>query len=66
MKKGTLVYAILEDLKEKKLFFTAVLLASGQIIYFGRSSQMIDYFESVNFPCPMFKNPCDYYGNVFF
>uniref|UniRef100_F1KW38 ATP-binding cassette sub-family G member 8 n=3 Tax=Ascaris suum TaxID=6253 RepID=F1KW38_ASCSU len=46
------------------MFHKAVLLASGQIIYFGRSSQMIDYFESVNFPCPMFKNPCDYYVDL--
>uniref|UniRef100_A0A914WWK6 ABC-2 type transporter transmembrane domain-containing protein n=1 Tax=Plectus sambesii TaxID=2011161 RepID=A0A914WWK6_9BILA len=25
---------------------------------------MIDYFEALDFPCPMFKNPCDYYVDL--
>ncbi|VDM36515.1 unnamed protein product [Toxocara canis] len=46
------------------MFHKTLLLASGQIVYCGRSSEMIGYFESVNFPCPMFKNPCDYYVDL--
>lgn len=45
--------------------FAAAILASGRLIYFGTSHRMIDYFDSINYPTPMFKNPCDYYGNHF-
>uniref|UniRef100_A0A0M3J6V9 ABC2_membrane_7 domain-containing protein n=1 Tax=Anisakis simplex TaxID=6269 RepID=A0A0M3J6V9_ANISI len=44
------------------MFHKTILMASGRIIYNGHSNEMINYFESINFPCPMLKNPCDYYG----
>ncbi|KAH7720797.1 Protein ABCX-1 [Aphelenchoides avenae] len=33
-----------------------------RLVYFGESTNMLDYFQSVGYPCPSFKNPCDYYG----
>ena len=44
------------------MFSKVLLLASGRVTYFGPSEEMIPYFEAIQFPCPMFKNPCDYYG----
>uniref|UniRef100_A0A1I7WW88 ABC transporter domain-containing protein n=1 Tax=Heterorhabditis bacteriophora TaxID=37862 RepID=A0A1I7WW88_HETBA len=45
-----------------QMFSKVSILASGRLIYFGNPVNMVRYFESVNFPCPMFRNPCDYYG----
>lgn len=44
------------------MFSKTLLLSSGRVTYFGKSEEMIPYFESIQFPCPMFRNPCDYYG----
>lgn len=41
----------------------AAILASGRLVYYGRTQQMLTYFEELDYPCPLFKNPCDYYGN---
>ena len=47
-----------------KIVFLAAVMASGRLVYFGESSQMCNYFQSIGFPSPSFKNPCDYYGKV--
>uniref|UniRef100_A0A1I8EM33 ABC2_membrane_7 domain-containing protein n=1 Tax=Wuchereria bancrofti TaxID=6293 RepID=A0A1I8EM33_WUCBA len=46
------------------MFHKVLLIASGRVIYFGLSSQMMSYFEQIGFPCPSFKNPCDYYVDL--
>ncbi|CAG9532050.1 unnamed protein product [Cercopithifilaria johnstoni] len=46
------------------MFHKVLLIASGRVIYFGSSSQMISYFEEIGYPCPSFKNPCDYYVDL--
>uniref|UniRef100_A0A914YWS8 ABC transporter domain-containing protein n=1 Tax=Panagrolaimus superbus TaxID=310955 RepID=A0A914YWS8_9BILA len=44
------------------MFRKTTIMASGRLMYFGESSQMCEYFQSIGFPTPSFKNPCDYYG----
>uniref|UniRef100_A0A0R3RI05 ABC2_membrane domain-containing protein n=1 Tax=Elaeophora elaphi TaxID=1147741 RepID=A0A0R3RI05_9BILA len=48
----------------KSVFVGALLIASGRVIYFGSSSQMMSYFDKIGYPCPSFKNPCDYYVDL--
>ncbi|VDP50650.1 unnamed protein product [Heligmosomoides polygyrus] len=43
---------------------TGALLTSGRVVYMGIPSQMLQYFESIAFPCPKFKNPCDFYVDL--
>ncbi|XP_037076874.1 ATP-binding cassette sub-family G member 8-like [Pollicipes pollicipes] len=41
---------------------TRVLLLSGQrVIYSGKRSEMLPYFAFIDYPCPAYKNPSDYY-----
>lgn len=37
------------------------LISTGRTLYFGPRSEMINYFSSIDFPCPTYKNPADYY-----
>lgn len=37
------------------------LISSGRVIYFGKRNEMLSYFAYIDFPCPAFKNPSDYY-----
>jgi ABC-type multidrug transport system ATPase subunit len=47
------------DIFEK--FDRLLLLARGKIIYFNEASKSVEYFASINFPCPELSNPCDYF-----
>ncbi|KAK4875929.1 hypothetical protein RN001_012351 [Aquatica leii] len=38
-----------------------VLISAGRTMYSGRRKSMIHYFSMVDYPCPSFKNPSDYY-----
>ncbi|KAF5281613.1 hypothetical protein FQR65_LT02933 [Abscondita terminalis] len=38
-----------------------VLISAGRTMYSGRRKNMIHYFSMVDYPCPSFKNPSDYY-----
>lgn len=38
------------------------LISTGRLMYFGRRREMLPYFAFINFPCPAFKNPSDYYS----
>uniref|UniRef100_A0A7E4ZVH3 ABC transporter domain-containing protein n=1 Tax=Panagrellus redivivus TaxID=6233 RepID=A0A7E4ZVH3_PANRE len=44
------------------MFRKCAILSSGRLVYFGESDSMCEYFESIGFPSPPLKNPCDYYG----
>lgn len=46
------------------MFSQCALLTSGRVVYMGIPSQMLQYFESIAFPCPKFKNPCDFYVDL--
>lgn len=40
-----------------------VLISAGRTMFSGRRKNMLPYFSSVDYPCPSFKNPSDYYRN---
>lgn len=44
------------------MFRKSAILSAGRFIYFGESDDMLGYFQGIGYPCPNFKNPCDYYG----
>ncbi|UYV63762.1 hypothetical protein LAZ67_2005540 [Cordylochernes scorpioides] len=37
------------------------LVSTGRMLYFGRRREMLTYFSYLNYPCPSYKNPADYY-----
>lgn len=37
------------------------LVSTGRILYFGKRKDMLSYFSYIDYPCPAFKNPSDYY-----
>jgi hypothetical protein len=39
----------------------SALLASGRLMYSGKRKDMLPYFARIEYPCPAFKNPSDYY-----
>lgn len=38
-----------------------VLISAGRTMYSGYRRDMLPYFASIDYPCPAFKNPSDYY-----
>ncbi|XP_049782861.1 ATP-binding cassette sub-family G member 8 [Schistocerca cancellata] len=38
-----------------------VLISAGQLMFSGRRRDMLPYFATVDYPCPAYKNPSDYY-----
>lgn len=38
-----------------------VLLSAGRLMFSGRRRDMLPYFAMVDYPCPAYKNPSDYY-----
>uniref|UniRef100_A0A0U9HSG6 Putative ABCG protein n=1 Tax=Chrysomela populi TaxID=154003 RepID=A0A0U9HSG6_CHRPP len=38
-----------------------LLISAGRTMYSGRRRDMLPYFSLVEYPCPSFKNPSDYY-----
>ncbi|RWS28135.1 ATP-binding cassette sub-family G member 8-like protein [Leptotrombidium deliense] len=37
------------------------LISTGRVLFFGRRKDLLPYFSNIDFPCPAFKNPSDYY-----
>lgn len=37
------------------------LISTGRIVYFGKRKDLLSYFAYIDFPCPAYKNPSDYY-----
>ncbi|XP_022650216.1 ATP-binding cassette sub-family G member 8-like isoform X3 [Varroa destructor] len=37
------------------------IVSTGRMVYFGRRRELLDYFAYIDFPCPPYKNPSDYY-----
>ncbi|XP_066149508.1 ATP-binding cassette sub-family G member 8 [Euwallacea fornicatus] len=38
-----------------------LLVSAGRVMFSGRRRDMLPYFALVDYPCPNFKNPSDYY-----
>lgn len=45
-----------------ELFDLVMILSRGNMVYFGKASEMVPYFTSIGHPCPPLTNPCDFYG----
>ena len=43
-----------------------VLISMGKLMYFGKRREMLPYFAFIEYPCPAYKNPADYYRKSFF
>lgn len=39
-----------------------MVLSGGQVIYFGRAREAVAYFSHLNFQCPKYYNPADYFS----
>ena len=37
------------------------LISTGRMMYYGKRREMLPYFAFIEFPCPAYKNPADYY-----
>ena len=42
-----------------------VLISMGKLMYFGKRREMLPYFAFIEYPCPAYKNPADYYRKSF-
>ena len=38
-----------------------VLVSTGRVMYYGKRREMLPYFAFIDYPCPAYKNPSDYY-----
>ena len=43
-----------------------VLISMGKLMYFGKRREMLPYFAFIEYPCPAYKNPADYYRKIYF
>ena len=43
-----------------------VLLSAGRVMYYGKRREMLPYFAFIEYPCPAYKNPSDYYRKLHF
>jgi ATP-binding cassette subfamily G (WHITE) protein 8 (sterolin 2) len=43
------------------MFYQVVLISCGKLMYFGKRREMLPYFAFIEYPCPAYKNPSDYY-----
>ena len=41
-----------------------VLLSTGRLMYHGKRREMLPYFAFIDYPCPAYKNPSDYYREL--
>uniref|UniRef100_A0A0K0CT15 ABC2_membrane_7 domain-containing protein n=1 Tax=Angiostrongylus cantonensis TaxID=6313 RepID=A0A0K0CT15_ANGCA len=46
------------------MFSKCALLTAGSIVYFESTTKITQYFDSIGFPCPKFKNPCEFYVDM--
>lgn len=37
------------------------LVSTGRILFHGKRKDLLSYFTQIDYPCPAFKNPSDYY-----
>ncbi|KAG0611088.1 hypothetical protein M758_7G114400 [Ceratodon purpureus] len=46
------------------LFHFLIILKAGQVIYQGKASEVLRFFEESGFPCPEYTNPADHFLDV--
>jgi len=46
------------------LFDVLLLLSEGQVIYFGPAKDAVSYFSNLNYSCPTYVNPADYFLDI--
>ena len=37
------------------------LISTGRTLFFGKRRDLLSYFSYIDYPCPAYKNPSDYY-----
>ncbi|KAI1292780.1 ATP-binding cassette sub-family G member 8 [Halotydeus destructor] len=37
------------------------LVSTGRVLFHGKRKDLLSYFANIDYPCPAFKNPSDYY-----
>ena len=42
-----------------------VLVSTGRVMYYGKRREMLPYFAFIDYPCPAYKNPSDYYRKFY-
>ncbi|KAI8784889.1 ATP-binding cassette sub-family G member 5 [Biomphalaria glabrata] len=47
-----------------RLLDKIAILTMGQLAFLGRPDQMVPYFTTIGYPCPVNQNPCDVYIDV--
>ncbi|XP_051945908.1 ATP-binding cassette sub-family G member 8 isoform X2 [Xyrauchen texanus] len=47
-----------------QLFDLVVLMSSGSAVYCGQAKDMVPYFTALEYPCPRYCNPSDYYVDL--
>ncbi|ORX96864.1 hypothetical protein K493DRAFT_216728, partial [Basidiobolus meristosporus CBS 931.73] len=49
------------------MFDDLMILKDGQITFSGETSQSVEYYRSIGYPCPLYTNPADFiFMNVLF
>lgn len=43
------------------MFTKVALMSTGRLMFYGHRREMLPYFAFIEYPCPAFKNPSDYY-----
>ena len=43
------------------MFTKVTLISTGRTMFYGHRREMLPYFAFIEYPCPGFKNPSDYY-----
>jgi ATP-binding cassette subfamily G (WHITE) protein 2 len=47
-----------------ELFDVLMILAAGNVVYYGPAQEAVDYYAMQNFPCPPLSNPADHFLDV--
>ncbi|XP_013402842.1 ATP-binding cassette sub-family G member 5 [Lingula anatina] len=47
-----------------KTFDQVGIMSRGEMIYFGKATEMVPYFSRLGYPCPTFANPLDHYVDL--
>lgn len=62
-KEGRLVISVIHQPRSSiyEMFDKLLILSEGKLMYYGEASKAVDYFASVNYPCPESFNPADFF-----
>lgn len=60
--KNKMIVAVMHQPRASvfELFDYLILLAEGQLVYFGQAKASAQYFSSIGYSCPVQQNPADY------